>query len=162
MTAGENWTVSVEEHLDPTALPPVAALTAVWQAVRGLELDNQQHAALRLRFGTGATEMVQGALDGGQLDFPVVLPDSRIVIRVRRGDGRTARQGHADRYRVVQQPRQGRNPGLWVVEDTTTGLPVHEDGRVLRWAIASSAQSWISREIARGDYQGKAGHAPAS
>ncbi|MFB6888183.1 hypothetical protein ACFCX4_02575 [Kitasatospora sp. NPDC056327] len=158
-TAGEDWTVSVEEHLDPTELPPVAALTAVWQVVRALDLDDQQRAALRLLFGTGGTEMVEGALDGGQLDFPVVLPDRRIVIRVRRGDGLTARQRHAERYRVVQQPRQGRNPGLWIVEDTATGLPVQEDGRVLRWGIASSAESWISRELARGDYRGKAGHA---
>ncbi|MFE2110374.1 hypothetical protein ACFXAF_31545 [Kitasatospora sp. NPDC059463] len=161
-TADEDWTVSVEGHLDPVALPPTAALTAVWQAVRELDLGEQQHAALRCLFGTGATEMVEGALDGGQLDFPVVLPDSRIMIRVRRGDGRTARQRYSERYRVVQQPRQGRNPGLWYVEDTTTGEPVREDGHVLRWGIAASAQSWISRQLARGDYQGKAGHAAAS
>ncbi|GAA1406321.1 hypothetical protein GCM10009639_54090 [Kitasatospora putterlickiae] len=161
-TAGEDWTVSVEGRLDPTPLPPAAALTAVWQAVRELDVGDQQYAALRWLFGTGATEQVEAALDGGQLDFPVVLPDSRIMIRVRRGDGRTARQRHAERYRVVQEPRQGRHPGLWVVEDTTTGEPVRERGCVLRWGIASSAQSWIRRQVARGDYQGKAGHAAAS
>ncbi|MFB7474570.1 hypothetical protein [Kitasatospora sp. NPDC056184] len=162
LTADEDWTVSVEGYLDPTPLAPVAALTAVWQAVRGLELGSQQRAALRCLFGTGDTARIEAALDGGQLDFPVVLPASRILIRVRRGDGRTARQRHAERYRVVQEPRQGKHPGLWVVEDTATGEPVRERGCVLRWGIASSAQSWISRELARGDYQGKAGHAAAS
>ncbi|MCX4686750.1 hypothetical protein OG401_20955 [Kitasatospora purpeofusca] len=161
-TAGADWTVSVDGHLDPSALPPLAALTAVWQAVRGLDLGDQQRATLRLLFGTGATEMVEAALDGGVLDFPVVLPDRRIIIRVRRDDGLTGRQRHAARYRVVQEPRRGRNPGLWVVVDTTTGDPVREKGHVLRWGIESSAQSWISREVARGDYQGKAGHAQAS
>ncbi|WP_327679457.1 hypothetical protein [Kitasatospora sp. NBC_00458] len=159
LTADENWTVSVDGLLDPTTLPPMAALTAVWQAVRKLDLGEQQCAAVRLLFGTGATEMVEASLDGGVLDFPVVFSNRRIIIRVRRGDGRTARQRHGERYRVVQQPRQGRNPGLWVVHDTTTGEPVREDGHVLRWGIAASAQSWIGRELARGDYQGKAGHA---
>ncbi|MFD5081843.1 hypothetical protein ACFWOG_04275 [Kitasatospora sp. NPDC058406] len=162
LTSDEDWTVSVDGRLDPQALPPTAALTAVWQAVRELELGEQQHAALKLLFGTGGTEMVEAALDGGTLDFPVVLPTRRILIRVRRGDGRTARQRHAGRYRVMQEPRQGRNPGLWVVVDSRTGEPVREEGRVLRWGIAASAQSWISRELARGDYQGKAGHAHAS
>ncbi len=162
LTSDEDWTVSVDGRLDPQALLPAAALTAVWQAVRGLELGDQQYAALKLLFGTGATEMVEAALDGGQLDFPVILSDSRTTIRVRRGDGRTARQRHAARYRVKQQPRQGRNPGLWVVEDTSTGQLVREDGHVLRWGIESSAQSWISRELARADYQGKASHTTAA
>jgi hypothetical protein len=155
----EDWTVSVGELLPPTTRPPMAALAEVWQTVQGLDLGDQQHAALKLLFGSGATEMVEAALDGGTLDFPVILPTRRIIIRVRRGDGLTTRQRHAARYRVVQQPGQGRNPGLWVVEDTATGEPVREDGRVLRWGIAASAQSWIGRELARGDYQGKAGHA---
>ncbi|MFD9592090.1 hypothetical protein ACFWA9_04935 [Kitasatospora sp. NPDC059973] len=161
-TADENWTVSVDGHLEATALPPTVALTTVWQAVQGLDLGAQQRAAVRLLFGTGATEMVEAALDGGQLDFPVVLRAGRIVIRVRRGDGLSGRQRHAARYRVVQQPPEGRSPGLWVVEDATTGEPVREDGRVLRWGIAASARSWISRELARSDYQGKAGHTQAS
>ncbi|MFB7382752.1 hypothetical protein ACFC6U_20945 [Kitasatospora purpeofusca] len=161
-TSDEDWTVSVGDLLPPTALPPVAALTEVWQTVRGLDLGDQQHAALKLLFGTGATEMVEAALDGGTLDFPVQLPETRMTIRVRRGDGRTARQRHAARYRVVQEPRQGRNPGLWVVMDSKTGGPVREKELVLRWGIEASAQSWISREVARGDYRGKAGHAQAS
>ncbi|WP_406088023.1 hypothetical protein [Kitasatospora purpeofusca] len=161
MTSDEDWTVSVGGLLPPTTRPPMAALTEVWRTVRDLDLGDQQRAALRLLFGSGTTEMVEAALDGGELDFPVVLPASLIVIRVRRGDGLTSRQRHAGRYRVAQLPRQGRNPGLWVVEDTRTGSPVREDGRVLYWGIAASAQSWIGRELARGDYRGKAGHTKA-
>ncbi|MFJ4090565.1 hypothetical protein ACIPYS_03185 [Kitasatospora sp. NPDC089913] len=159
LTADEDWTVSVDGCLEPTALPPAAALTAVWQAVKDLEFGDQQRAAVRMLFGTGATETVEAALDGGALDFPVTLPAGRIVIRVRHGDGRTARQRHAARYQPVQEPPRGRNPGLWVVMDSATCEPVREKGHVLRWGIESSAWSWIGRELARSDYQGKAGHA---
>ncbi len=160
LTSDEDWTVSIGDGLlSPTTRAPAAALTEVWRAVRDLDLGPQQYAALRLLFGTGATEMVEAALDGGVLDFPVVLGVRRVVIRVRRGDGRTARQRHAGRFRVVQEPRQGRNPGLWVVMDSRTGEPVREKGHILRWGVESSARSWIRREVARGDYQGKAGHA---
>ncbi|MFD8318584.1 hypothetical protein [Kitasatospora purpeofusca] len=163
LTSDEDWTVSVGDLLQPTTLPPVAALTEVWQTVRGLDLGDQQHAALKTLFGTGSTEFVEAALDGGTLDFPVQLPETRMTIQVRRGDGRTARQRHAARFQVVQEPPRGRNPGLWVVVDSTTGDPVREKGIVLRWGIEASARSWIGRELARGDYQGgKAGHAHAS
>ncbi|MEV6979143.1 hypothetical protein [Kitasatospora sp. NPDC093806] len=150
----------MDGHLEPMTLPPIVALTTVWRKVRQLDLGDQQTTALHRLFGAGDTEKVEASLDGGVFEFPIVLPgDRRTCIRVLRGDGLTGRQRHAAQYRVLQLPAEGRNPGLWAVQDMETGALVHEDDRVLRWGIASSAQSWIRRELARGDYRGRDGHA---
>ncbi|WP_405004090.1 hypothetical protein OHV13_06680 [Kitasatospora purpeofusca] len=164
LNSDEDWTVSVGGGLLPsTTRPPVAALTEVWQTVRDLDLGPQQHAALRKLFGTGGTESVEDSLDGGVFDFPVVLGDGRMLaVRVRRGDGLTDRQRRAARYQPEQLPGEGRSPGFWAVRDTNTGALVTEDGRVLRWGVEAGAASWISREVARGDYRGWNGRAQAS
>ncbi|WP_406088852.1 hypothetical protein [Kitasatospora purpeofusca] len=133
----------------------MAALTAVWQTVRELDLGKQQHAALRKLFGAGGTEAVEDCLDGGTFDFPISLPGGEpVAVRVRRGDGLTDRQRRAARYQPEQLPSQGRNVGIWVVRDTKTGDLVEEDGRVLTWGVKASAASWIGRVVSRGDYRG--------
>ncbi|MGW2544556.1 hypothetical protein ACWC5I_27675 [Kitasatospora sp. NPDC001574] len=150
-----DWTVAVDGHLTPTTLPPRQALTAVWQTVRPLVSDYQRQALHRL-FGAGDTERTEQLLDGGEAEFPIVLAGGgRASIRIWRGDGLTSRQRLAARYRPMQLPREGRNPGLWAVQDIETGALVREDGRVLRWGIESSAQSWIARQVAQIEYQGR-------
>ncbi|WP_328954807.1 hypothetical protein [Kitasatospora purpeofusca] len=155
LTSDEDWTVSVGGGLlPPTTRPPVAALTEVWQTVRSLDLGPQQHAALRKLFGAGGTEAVEDCLDGGTFDFPISLPGGELVaVRVRRGEGLTDRQRKAIRYEPVQLPPEGRNPGLWAVKDAEVDDLVREDNRVLRWGIRASAESWIRREVSRGDYR---------
>ncbi|SDS56480.1 hypothetical protein SAMN05216371_0171 [Streptomyces sp. TLI_053] len=162
-TNDEEWTVSVGGGLlPPTTLAPAAALTEIWRTVRDFDLGPQQHAALRRLFGAGGTEAVEDCLDGDVFDFPVVLPGDRLVaVRVRRGDGLTGRHRNAARYEPVQLPAEGRDPGLWAVKDSATDDLVRDDGHVLRWGIRSSAESWIRREVSRGDYRQWNGRANA-
>ncbi|MEU6238153.1 hypothetical protein [Kitasatospora sp. NPDC047058] len=150
-------TVAVDGLLEPTTARIDLAITTLWQALRGLAIGDYQRRAMHRLLGTGDTREMERLLDGeGQVDWRLDLTSGEaMTVRVWRGDGLTTQQRVAARYAPLQLPGTRRCPGLWAVQDLTTGELVSDDeGERRRFSLEAGAQAWIGRQVALAGYRG--------
>lgn len=153
----DELTVAIDGHLERVTLSAGAAIVRLWQVVRELPIGDYQMGAMHRLLGSGSTVDMEKILAGeGQTDFALDLAGGRrVIVRIWRGDGLTASQRIAARYKPeqVQESARGGVPGLWAVRDTQSGDLVRDDGGVLHFPIQDSAQGWISRQANLASYR---------